>query len=85
MQQRTLGKLGIAVSPIMLGGNVFGWTVDEPQSFEILDRFVERGFNFIDTAKVRRSWADGSNAAVSAHRWCWRPSWAWRWVRARKV
>ncbi len=43
----------------MLGGNVFGWTADETSSFEILDRFVERGFNFIDTADVYSRWAPG--------------------------
>lgn len=43
----------------MLGGNVFGWTADEARSFEILDRFVDRGFNFIDTADVYSRWAPG--------------------------
>ncbi len=56
---RTLGALEIPVSPLMLGGNVFGWTADEAQSFEILDRFVDRGFNFIDTADVYSRWAPG--------------------------
>ncbi len=65
MQQRTLGKLGIPVSPIMLGGNVFGWTIDEAQSFAILDRFVERGFNFIDTADVYSRWKPGNHGGES--------------------
>ena len=65
MQMRTLGKLRIPVSPIMLGGNVFGWTIDEAQSFRILDRFVERGFNFIDTADVYSRWAPGNAGGES--------------------
>ena len=65
MQTRTLGKLGIPVSPIMLGGNVFGWTIDEAQSFRILDRFVERGFNFVDTADVYSRWAPGNEGGES--------------------
>ncbi len=59
MKNRMLGAEKIAVSPLMLGGNVFGWTADEARSFEILDRFVERGFNFIDTADVYSRWVPG--------------------------
>lgn len=62
---RSLGKLAIPVSPIMLGGNVFGWNVDEPQSFAILDRFVDRGFNFIDTADVYSRWIPGNHGGES--------------------
>lgn len=65
MQNRTLGKLGIPVAPIMLGGNVFGWTIDETQSFAILDRFVERGFNFVDTADVYSRWKPGNHGGES--------------------
>jgi aryl-alcohol dehydrogenase-like predicted oxidoreductase len=46
----TLGRTGLDVFPICLGGNVFGWTADEPQSAEVLDAYVEAGGNFIDTA-----------------------------------
>lgn len=60
MTTRTLGSTGIEVSPIMLGGNVFGWTIDEPQSFAVLDTFVDRGFNFIDTADMYSSWIPGN-------------------------
>ncbi len=59
MNNRMLGAEKIAVSPLMLGGNVFGWTADEARSFELLDRFVERGFNFIDTADVYSRWVPG--------------------------
>ena len=46
----TLGRTGLDVFPICLGGNVFGWTADEGESFEVLDAYVEAGGNFIDTA-----------------------------------
>ena len=52
MQKRTLGTSEIEVVPLMLGGNVFGWTADEAASFAVLDAFSERGFNFVDTANV---------------------------------
>ena len=65
MKMRTLGALGIPVSPIMLGGNVFGWTIDQEQSFAVLDRFAERGFNFIDTADMYSSWAPGNEGGES--------------------
>ena len=44
------------VSPLCLGGNVFGWTADEATSFKILDGFVDAGLNFIDTADVYSAW-----------------------------
>lgn len=59
MEMRALGRSGLQVSPLMLGGNVFGWTADEATSFRILDRFVEAGGNFIDTADVYSRWAEG--------------------------
>src|SRR5690606_10107134 len=48
------------VSPLCFGGNVFGWTVDEATSFSLLDRFVDAGFNFIDTADAYSAWAPGN-------------------------
>jgi aryl-alcohol dehydrogenase-like predicted oxidoreductase len=57
--RRQLGKSGIFVTPLCFGGNVFGWTVDEPTSFALLDRFVEAGFDFIDTADVYSRWVPG--------------------------
>ncbi len=65
MKMRTLGSLGVAVSPIMLGGNVFGWTADEAASFAVLDRFADRGFNFIDTADVYSAWVPGHHGGES--------------------
>jgi aryl-alcohol dehydrogenase-like predicted oxidoreductase len=59
MDYRQLGHSGLSVSPICLGGNVFGWTADERTSFSILDAWVDAGFNFIDTADVYSRWAPG--------------------------
>ncbi|WP_353132216.1 aldo/keto reductase [Pseudopedobacter sp.] len=60
MEKRELGKSGIFVSPITFGGNVFGWTINESRSFELLDVFVGSGFDFIDTADTYSFWADGN-------------------------
>jgi len=49
----------------MLGGNVFGWTIDEARSFEVLDAFVDREFNFVDTADVYSIWAQGHHGGES--------------------
>jgi aryl-alcohol dehydrogenase-like predicted oxidoreductase len=56
---RQLGRSGLEVSPICLGGNVFGWTVDEPMSFRLLDAWVDAGMNFVDTADVYSRWVPG--------------------------
>jgi aryl-alcohol dehydrogenase-like predicted oxidoreductase len=59
MELRKLGRTGLSISPIVFGGNVFGWTADEKTSFELLDAFFEAGFNTIDTADVYSKWAPG--------------------------
>jgi aryl-alcohol dehydrogenase-like predicted oxidoreductase len=59
MKKRQLGNSDIHVAPLMLGGNVFGWTADESTSFKILDAFVEAGLNFIDTADSYSTWVTG--------------------------
>jgi len=56
---RQIGRSGLEVSPICLGGNVFGWTVDESMSFRLLDAWVDAGMNFVDTADVYSRWAPG--------------------------
>lgn len=56
---RPLGRSGLNVAPITFGGNVFGWTADEKTSFDLLDAFVEGGFNLVDTADVYSRWAPG--------------------------
>ncbi|HUR90314.1 MAG TPA: aldo/keto reductase [Ramlibacter sp.] len=65
MNTRELGRSGMTVSPICLGGNVFGWTADERTSFSILDAWVDAGFNFIDTADVYSRWATGHTGGES--------------------
>lgn len=65
MDKRTLGRSGLEIAPLVLGGNVFGWTADEATSFKLLDRFVERGFNAIDTADVYSAWAPGLSGGES--------------------
>lgn len=59
MLMRKIGRTEMNVSALCLGGNVFGWTADEPTSFAILDAFVEGGGNFIDTADVYSVWIPG--------------------------
>ncbi|HKR93925.1 MAG TPA: aldo/keto reductase [Candidatus Angelobacter sp.] len=63
--KRQLGNSGIQVAPLMLGGNVFGWTADEPTSFKILDAFVAAGLNFIDTADSYSTWVSGHSGGES--------------------
>lgn len=65
MELRELGRSGLRVSPLCLGGNVFGWTAGEADSFRLLDRFVEAGGNFIDTADVYSVWAPGHQGGES--------------------
>jgi len=65
MKTQKLGNSGLEVSPLALGGNVFGWTVDEPTSFLLLDAFVAAGFNFIDTADVYSKWVPGNKGGES--------------------
>ena len=65
MQTRSLGSSNIQIVPLVLGGNVFGWTIDAPTSFRVLDAFVHRGFNFIDTADVYSRWLPGNRGGES--------------------
>jgi aryl-alcohol dehydrogenase-like predicted oxidoreductase len=59
MNKRKLGNTDLLISNLALGGNVFGWTIDEKKSFEILDAFVAAGGNFIDTANYYSRWGSG--------------------------
>ncbi len=59
VNKATIGTTDLKVAPINLGGNVFGWTLDEQRSFEILDAFTAGGFNFIDTADTYSWWVNG--------------------------
>ena len=65
MEKRKLGKSELLVSTLMFGGNVFGWTIDEKESFKILDSFVDAGFNFIDTADTYSRWVPGNKGGES--------------------
>jgi aryl-alcohol dehydrogenase-like predicted oxidoreductase len=65
MKKRALGRSNIAVAPLALGGNVFGWTVNEKISFSILDAFVAAGFDLIDTADVYSRWVPGNQGGES--------------------
>lgn len=59
MQMRKLGATDLRIAPLVLGGNVFGWTADREASFAILDTFLAAGFNAIDTADVYNRYAPG--------------------------
>lgn len=65
MKRRKLGNTGFDVAPLAFGGNVFGWTVDEPTSFRLLDAFVDAGFNLIDTADSYSRWVPGHQGGES--------------------
>ena len=62
---RNIGSSDLSVHPLCLGTNVFGWTVDERQSFAVLDAYAAAGGNFIDTADSYSAWADGNSGGES--------------------
>jgi aryl-alcohol dehydrogenase-like predicted oxidoreductase len=65
MKKRKLGRSGLEISPLVFGGNVFGWTAHEAASFKLLDEFVGAGFNAIDTADMYSRWAPGNHGGES--------------------
>ncbi|MCF1469772.1 aldo/keto reductase [Agrobacterium vitis] len=65
MQKRNLGRSGLAIAPVVFGGNVFGWTADEQTSFKLLDAFFDAGYNAIDTADVYSRWINGHSGGES--------------------
>lgn len=65
MQLRTVGRSGIEIPPLMIGGNVFGWTADEATSFHILDACFDAGFNTIDTADIYSVFVPGHRGGES--------------------
>ncbi|SDH80284.1 Predicted oxidoreductase [Pseudomonas flavescens] len=88
MSKRTLGQSGLQVSPIAFGGNVFGWTLDEAQSFAMLDAIVDNGLDFIDTADMYSAWAPGHQGGESESiigKWLKRSGQRERIVLATKV
>lgn len=75
MKKVTIKHTDLEISPINFGGNVFGWTLDEQQSFEILDAFAGAGFNFIDTADTYPWWVNGTGGLSE--------SIIGKWIKAR--
>lgn len=65
MNRRPLGRSELVIEPLVLGGNVFGWTVDETLGFDILDAFVDEGFTAIDTAQGYPNWVPGNPPGMS--------------------
>jgi aryl-alcohol dehydrogenase-like predicted oxidoreductase len=65
MEKRKLGRSELTVAPLAFGSNVFGWTVDEPNAFKLLDAFTGAGFNLIDTADVYSKWVSGNKGGES--------------------
>src|ERR1700692_47290 len=65
MESRELGRSGVKVPTLCLGGNVFGWTADEARSFALLDALLESGLNFVDTADMYSRWAPGNHGGES--------------------
>ena len=76
MIKRKLGQSGLSIAPLVLGGNVFGWNVDDQTGFRLLDAFVDHGFNAIDTADVYSNWAPGNSGGESE-------AMIGRWLKAR--
>jgi aryl-alcohol dehydrogenase-like predicted oxidoreductase len=64
-RKRPLGSSGLQIAPLVLGANVFGWTIDEATSFDVLDAFVDAGFDAIDTADVYSTWVPGHEGGES--------------------
>jgi aryl-alcohol dehydrogenase-like predicted oxidoreductase len=78
MKMRPLGRTGLAIAPLVFGGNVFGWTADKKTSFALLDRFVDAGFNAIDTADAYSTWVPGNSGGESE-------TIIGEWVKSRKA
>jgi aryl-alcohol dehydrogenase-like predicted oxidoreductase len=73
---RKLGTSGLEVFPLALGGNVFGWTADERESFAVLDAYTAAGGNFVDTADSYSAWVEGNEGGESE-------TLIGRWLKAR--
>lgn len=65
VKTRKLGNTGLEISPLVFGGNIFDWTVDQATSFKLLDAFVAAGFNAVDTADVYSKWVQGHTGGES--------------------
>lgn len=78
MQKVKIGNTDLEVGRINLGTNVFGWTIDEDRSFEILDAFTQKGYNFLDTADVYSVWGGPNNKGGESE------TIIGKWMQARK-
>ena len=76
MEKKNLGKTELRTAPIVFGGNVFGWTLNEQESFDMLDRILDLGIQTIDTADVYSRWVDGNEGGESERI-------IGRWMKAR--
>jgi aryl-alcohol dehydrogenase-like predicted oxidoreductase len=65
MEKRQLGPSGIAIPPLVFGGNVFGWSSDAATSFKLLDALVDGGLTAIDTADMYSTWVPGHKGGES--------------------
>ena len=65
MEKRRLGQSDLQLAPLMLGGNVFGWTIDQKKSADILDAYIDAGFNAVDTSDSYARWVPGSPGGES--------------------
>ena len=65
VEKRRIGRSELEIAPLVLGGNVFGWTADEATSFRILDAFVDAGGTMIDSADVYSAWVEGHEGGES--------------------
>ncbi len=77
MEFHSIGQSDLRVARLAFGGNVFGWTVDQTTSFELLDAFVDAGFNLIDTADVYATWLPAGTGGESE-------TIIGRWMKARR-
>lgn len=76
MEYRKLGRTGLKVSELCLGTMTFGWGADEPTSHAIMDRALEVGINFMDTANIYTRWVEGNDGGVSE-------TWIGNWLKAK--
>lgn len=77
MQRHLLPGTDLEIAPLCLGGNVFGWTADEAESFAVLDAYVAAGGNMIDTSDVYSAWVPGNAGGESE-------SIIGKWMKARR-
>src|SRR3546814_12108131 len=78
MEQRNLGGSGLKVPPLCFGGNVFGWTANQTESFSLLDALLDAGYNFIDTADMYSNWVPGNVGGETE-------ALIWHWLKSRGV